>query len=237
MKNTVDNFDGGYSAVYYIDPNGEIQLATSNLKTGSGQNTKVYENVAFPDLELLKKAQENPDMPLVGRTTVEGEPLTVGIKVIKDIQGQPLALLVRGTSEVEFNDLLERTLLLQIGVGAVALLVAAIIAYWLGKTLTKPLKNLQTTAQKLGEGETGVRAEVESKDEVGQLAVTFNAMAEQVEASTRSLQETSLERQQEAEKQRQLKEELQDGVVRLLTDIEESSRGDLTVRSSVEAGA
>lgn len=237
VKNTVDNFDGGYSAVYYIDPNGEIQLATSNLKTGSGQNTKVYENVAFPDLELLKKAQENPDMPLVGRTTVEGEPLTVAIKVIKDIQGQPLALLVRGTSEVEFNDLLERTLLLQIGVGAVALVVAAIIAYWLGKTLTKPLKNLQTTAQKLGEGETGVRAEVESKDEVGQLAVTFNAMAEQVEASTRSLQETSLERQQEAEKQRQLKEELQDGVVRLLTDIEESSRGDLTVRSSVEAGA
>ncbi|QUS60192.1 HAMP domain-containing protein [Synechocystis sp. PCC 7339] len=237
VKNTVDDFDGGYSAVYYIDPNGEIQLATSSLKTGSGQATKTYENVPFPDSELLKKAQENPDTPLVGRITVEGEPLTVAIKVIKDIKGQPLALIVRGTSEVEFNDLLERTLLLQIGVGAVALLVAAIIAYWLGKTLTKPLKNLQTTARKLGEGDTGVRAEVESKDEVGQLAVTFNAMAEQIEASTQSLQETSLERQQEAENQRRQKEELQDGVVRLLTDIEESSRGDLTVRSSVEAGA
>ncbi|AIE73496.1 MULTISPECIES: HAMP domain-containing methyl-accepting chemotaxis protein [unclassified Synechocystis] len=237
VQGTVDDFDGGYSAIYYLDPDGALQLATSSLKTGSGQNTQLLKNVPLPDLSLLKQAQENPDEPVVGRLTIDGEPLTLAVKVIKNIQGQPLAFLVRGTSEVEFNQLLERTLLLQMGVGVLALVIAAIIAYWLGQTLTKSLKSLQSTAQKLGEGSTDVRAVVESKDEVGQLALTFNAMAEQVEASTRSLQETSLERQQEAEKQRQLKEELQDGVVRLLTDIEESSRGDLTVRSSVEAGA
>jgi twitching motility protein PilJ len=103
--------------------------------------------------------------------------------------------------------------------------------------LTKPLKELQVTAQRLGAGETGIRANIQSEDEVGQLAATFNEMADRVETYTQSIQETAQQRQQEAESQRRQKEELQQGVIRLLLDIEEASKGDLTVKSQVETGA
>lgn len=240
VKQTLDAFGGGYSAVYYSLPDGQgFELASSLLQTNPGSgNPDVVSNVPLPDDSILQLAKDSPSEVITTRTIIEGQPMTVAVKILKNLQGRDsIAFLVRGTPEDGLDSLLQDTFLLQFAVGGLALLVAALVAYQLGRALTRPLKNLQETAQKIGEGEAGVRAKVESRDEVGQLASTFNAMAEQVEASTRSLQETSLERQQEAENQRRQKEELQDGVVRLLTNIEESAKGDLTVRSSVEAGA
>lgn len=239
VRETLEILNGGYNAIYTISPAGDFELSVSALRIVDDQgNVRVADSVSLPELSLLEQAQANDSEEMVtGRTELRGSPFTVAVKPIRDPQGQVLAFLVRGREDRELMSLLERTFLLQMGVGALALVVVAIIAYWLGQTLTKPLKNLQTTAQKLGEGDTSMRAAVESRDEVGELARTFNAMAEQIQASTQSLQDTSLERQREAENQRRQKEELQDGVVRLLTNIEESAKGDLTVRSSVEAGA
>lgn len=240
VDNTVQAFKGGYSAVYYLDPNGDFKLATSALVT-SGMNALrmgIEPNVPLPNLDILKQAQASPDQSATTRLSINGKTLTVAADVVKDaVTNKPLAFIVRGTSEEGLNSLLEKTVLLQMGIGALALLLSGFLAYLLGRALTKPIENLQATAQKLGAGESNVRAKVESKDEVGQLAMTFNDMAERIESFTESIQKTSAERQREAETQRAQKEELQDGVVRLLTNIEESAKGDLTVRSSVEAGA
>ncbi len=237
VRETLEILNGGYNAIYTINPTGALELSVSALQVPDDQgNARIADSVPLSDLTLLEEAKANGSEEIsVGRTQLRGIPFTLAVKPVISPQGQVVAFLVRGTEEQQLMSLLERTFLLQMGVGA-GLVVAAIIAYWLGRTLTKPLKNLQTTAQKLGEGDTSMRAIVESRDEVGELARTFNAMAEQIEASTKSLQETSLDRQREAENQRLQKEELQDGVVRLLTNIEESAKGDLTVRSSVEAG-
>ncbi|MEB3161089.1 MAG: methyl-accepting chemotaxis protein [Synechocystis sp.] len=239
VANTVEAFKGGYSAVYYLDSGGNFELATSALVTSGIDDSQleVQSNVPLSNLDILKQAQANPDQPVTTRLSIEGKPLTIAVDTVKDVNNKPIAFIVRGTSEEGLNALLERTILLQMGVGGLMLLLSGILAYLLGRALTRPIENLQMTAQKLGEGESNVRAEVKSKDEVGQLASTFNKMAERIETFTQSLQKTSEERQKEAETQRQQKEALQDGVVRLLTDIEESAKGNLTVRSSVEAGA
>ncbi|MBE9239632.1 HAMP domain-containing methyl-accepting chemotaxis protein [Synechocystis salina] len=238
VRETLEILNGGYNAIYTINPAGNLELSVSALETEDAQgNARIADSVPLENLTLVEQARSGGTEMVAGRGDIRGVPFTIAVKPISDGQGEVTAFLVRGKQEQALMDLLETTFLLQMGVGGLALVVAAIVAYWLGRTLTKPLKTLQTTAQKLGEGDTSMRAVVESKDEVGELARTFNAMAEQIEASTQSLQETSLERQREAENQRRQKEELQEGVVRLLTDIEESSRGDLTVRSSVEAGA
>lgn len=68
------------------------------------------------------------------------------------------------------------------GLGLIALLVRASM---------KPLQKLQTAAADIAEGNYDRRAEISTRDEVGALAVSFNHMAENVEAHVRELTETA----------------------------------------------
>jgi len=68
-------------------------------------------------------------------------------------------------------------------------MLASIAAMLLGHTLSAPLRRLSTALTRFSSGETAVRAEVGSDDEIGVLAVQFNAMAEQVGGLLRSLAE------------------------------------------------
>ncbi|MEB3192272.1 MAG: methyl-accepting chemotaxis protein [Snowella sp.] len=240
VKGTIEAFDGGYSAVYFARPNGQLALATSMLSEPAhkaNDSPQLFKNIPLPDLSLVKQAQKGIGNNITGRLKIHNQYMTVAVKAIPDADGKPIAFLVRGTPETNLDTLLKETFLLQLGVGALTLIFSALVALVLSRALTKPLKQLQVIAQRLGSGEVGIRANIQSEDEVGQLASAFNDMADRVETYTQSIQETARQRQQEAESQRQQKEELQQGVIRLLLDIEEASKGDLTVKSQVETGA
>ncbi|MBK7895857.1 MAG: ATP-binding protein [Candidatus Promineifilaceae bacterium] len=75
----------------------------------------------------------------------------------------------------------QRFLALAVGVlGLTGLAVVA--ALWLAASFTRPLEGLQSSAMKLAAGDLTQRVRVDRQDELGQLAETFNHMAEQVEA-------------------------------------------------------
>ncbi len=78
----------------------------------------------------------------------------------------------------EFRDAINRLLLLAaLGAGAVALLVGLLVA----RRTTRPLAELTAAADELGAGHRDRRARVSSRDEIGQLARSFNAMADAVD--------------------------------------------------------
>jgi len=78
-----------------------------------------------------------------------------------------------------------RRALLGAGAGAVAL--AVVIGLLFSSRLTSPLLALQRTAEQMGAGDLSVRAEIQRPDEIGDLAVHFNQMAGQLEASFRQV--------------------------------------------------
>lgn len=239
VKGTVSTFRGGYSAVYYAQPDGKFELAVSLLENPAAQKeeNKVIKNLPVPDLALLSEAQQAGTEPVTRRMKIGNQWMTVAAEALPNSEGKPLAFLVRGTTEQSLDSLLRETFLLQLGVGVVALIITALVARALGNALVQPIKRLQESAQRFGQGETDVRAEVLSQDEVGQLAITFNDMADRVIASTQSLETSMQQRLQEAEGQRLQKEQLEEGVIRLLLGIEEAAKGDLTVKERVETGA
>jgi twitching motility protein PilJ len=242
VKDTVNTFGGGYGGVYFYKPDGSFALATSilgleNKSNGKNSELKLKSDVPFIDQSLLIQSQKDAREKLTTRAKINNQWMTIAVSSIVNSAGKPIAFLVRGTSEQSVDDLLQKTFLLQIGVGSLGLIFVALVARSLGKTLTKPIQELQESAQKFGQGEMDVRAEVRSKDEVGQLAMTFNDMADRVVASSQSMEKTMRERQQELDLQRKQKEELEEGVIRLLLGIEEASKGDLTVKERVETGA
>ena len=62
----------------------------------------------------------------------------------------------------------------------VSSIVAFSVAFIAIRTITKPLKNLTDAAEKFGQGDMNVKAEVKTKDELGELADSFNKMVEKI---------------------------------------------------------
>jgi signal transduction histidine kinase len=62
-----------------------------------------------------------------------------------------------------------------------AICIALIITYFLSQRISSPLRTLAATANKLGKGDFTQRVQIESRDEVGKLATTFNSMASDIE--------------------------------------------------------
>ncbi len=96
-----------------------------------------------------------------------------------------------------------------VGLGVV--LVIALTDYFLTTWLLAPLKSIAKGARKLQPGQLDHRIEVDSGDEFGQLALTFNEMAASLQANYGQLEEQVRDRTAELTRQNlQLQEEIQE---------------------------
>lgn len=230
VENTLNAFGGGYSAIYLRDANGKFALATALNQTKRGPQP----NVELPDTSLLSTAALAPKNSVTQRMEVGGQTYTMVAKSIANFAGNPVAILVRGTPETAVNNLLNQSQQQEFVMFFLALLVIASLVLVLRRAIVKPLERLQKTTLEFSAGDRSARAEVFASDEVGQLTINFNQMADSINTSTDAIEEQSRQRQVEAEFQRQEKERLQQGVVSLLLDIEDAKRGDLTVRAKLD---
>jgi signal transduction histidine kinase len=67
--------------------------------------------------------------------------------------------------------------------GIVALVASIILAYWLSRSVYKPLGEITEAADKIGRGEYSHRINSEETGDIGALAANFDRMASEVEAS------------------------------------------------------
>jgi methyl-accepting chemotaxis protein len=112
-------------------------------------------------------------------------------------------------------------LILLIGLLAGAALAAAAV-----RSVTGPVDNLSGTMKKLQQGDDEARAEIHSRDELGQLAYSFNSM----------LEERLAAQQREKDEQVRLAQEndtLNNSVLGLLQAVAQMAKKDLTVRATV----
>ncbi|RII29745.1 MAG: PAS domain-containing sensor histidine kinase [Geobacter sp.] len=79
------------------------------------------------------------------------------------------------------------------GATAVTLLAALLFSYVLSNLTSRPLRDMAVAAARIGRGETRTKIHVSSRDEVGELAVVLNDMAERIEGQ---MQRLSAEKQQ-----------------------------------------
>ncbi len=74
--------------------------------------------------------------------------------------------------------------------GAVVLIIGALVAYFLARNLIKPLRALQTFAQRVAGGALNARANIGAGGEIGDLADSFNRMVESLEQHQVKLRES-----------------------------------------------
>lgn len=251
VKGTLKAIGGGYSAIYSHKPTGEFAMATS-IDRGIGKNLEQAQSqVLLPDTKLLEDAIAAKGESVTKRSQVGNQTYTLaartlpnltretaeGAVTIPNAPQEAVTILVRGTPENALNDLLNQSLWQELAVLLLAIVLITAWAIILRRAIPKPIERLQQTAQEFSLGNRTVRAEVFATDEVGKLALTFNQMADSINAAAAALQDQSDIRQAEADFQRQEKERLQQGVIAFLLDIEDAQQGDLTIKAKVDEGA
>ena len=70
--------------------------------------------------------------------------------------------------------------------GAVAGFISLLLARWLARGMTQPLRDMAAAARRMEVGDYSVRVRARSRDEVGQLAAAFNRMTAELEDLERS---------------------------------------------------
>ncbi len=244
-------FAGGYSAVYFRNGEGEYELATSLYNAPSTPLDQPNPNLMLPGDDLLTSATTANGEKVAQRLKIDNINYTVTAQALPNIYKQdipittdsPVAVLVRGTSETDLNALLQGNVLLQIAIALLAIAMNIYLAFLLGRTIATPVKRLRGTTQDFAEGNRNARADVFSNDEVGQLAQTFNQLADNIVTSETALAEEAqrsqaarAEAEELAQNQKRQSEELQMELLTLLTNVEGASSGDLTVRAEISAG-
>jgi PAS domain S-box-containing protein len=98
------------------------------------------------------------------------------------------------TQDVEVaNAAVQSQVLASVGIGLVVILVGGAMAAFLGQTIATPVLTLTGVAQSFAGGDYDARADISSRDEIGQLAAAFNKMAEEVGTQTVALAERGRE--------------------------------------------
>ena len=85
-------------------------------------------------------------------------------------------------------------------------IVISIVTALIARSLTNPITKLAKVANLVSQGDLNVRAEIQSKDEIGALASTFNRMTEELNQSFNSLEVRVAERTTDLEIARQQSE-------------------------------
>jgi len=206
VKDTLEALEDGYSAVYQRAASGDFVLVTSLNLGESGKMEQARTNVTLSDERILKQAADalKPQQAfgdaVVQRVDIEGRTHTVAAKAIANAKGQPIGILVRGTPEVALNNMLRNSLAWQFGIASLAIVGDILLGGLLSRSIAKPVENLRRVTQKFARGDRQARAEVFAYDEVGELATSFNDLAENVSISEEKLQNQALYLQQEAER-------------------------------------
>ena len=151
----------------------------------------------------------------------------------KNNTGSPIANVDRETPEKSLNTLMGYRFAIAILIWVVVVLLHFIIVLYLIQTIVHPIRQLQEVAQDFSAGKREVRAATNLTSEIGQLSATFNEIADNIVASETDLGKLARQQEEEAQKQRDEKEKLQQEVIKILLEIEGAQDGDLTVRAKV----
>ncbi|MGD9899364.1 MAG: PAS domain-containing sensor histidine kinase [Calditrichaceae bacterium] len=123
-----------------------------------------------------------------------------------------------------------------LGIAFIVALTALILLYFPVQFVIRPLGELQRMAYRIKEGDFSKRIKYQSEDEIGNLARTFNMMAEAIQERTMSLERTAHDLQKR-EVELRIQHDRLNTVVHSLTDglVLLNSRGDVVLSNKASA--
>lgn len=158
--------------IFVTDVNGKVTYCTE-MSPCSHTGVNISESV----MKNLRNNREYSEMGKLGG--VYSDMYYTVATPIEDIKGNVWGyVFVTSHASAELNSFLTEILKMFL-ISAVAVLAITFVAvYFVSMQMVKPLRDMARAAKKIGMGEFDTRLSVSSYDEMGQLAMALNSMAE-----------------------------------------------------------
>ncbi|QKQ77019.1 diguanylate cyclase [Nostoc sp. TCL240-02] len=166
-----------------------LDVVTKLQQKGHLPNSPVKE-LATNELKL-KQALDNKQSDLIASLSATGN--QVNLIAIAHLKYKPWSVLFAQPLAIALAPV-EKQIRDAMLLFAIIASVVAIIAFAIGQLLTKPIIYLTNIVFQFTAGNLDIRAKISSKDEIGQLAKSFNNMALQLQTSLETLEQRVQER-------------------------------------------
>ena len=186
IQKLIDELTGqaNVAAIRILDSQKGDIAASSQPVSGIGAS------LSSEDLKLLDEAISSREM----RSALQSNILRVATPMLNgngDVQATILVYLTTENVQAAIRD----TILRSIFVSLAVIIVGILISFIFSNSITRPIRKLTTAVQIMGQGDLSHTVEVETKDEVGVLARSFNKMAEDLQSYIEELRRTTAEKE------------------------------------------
>ncbi|MEW5818913.1 MAG: ATP-binding protein [Cyanobacteriota bacterium] len=182
-------------SVYWIDNKGEIVFSLDNKVIG--KNVSEYESVKNV---INDKTGTITEKSFSNNNYMKKAYIPTNIPDLKFILEEPMSEISEfGKGLQTFN----------IFIIVISIIIVSITSFFTAEIFTKPILKLRNFALKVSEGNLDEKINIETADEIGQLASVFNEMVEKLKARTELLENEVIERRNINKELQQINIELQ----------------------------
>jgi len=162
---------------------GDLRISTNvtDLEGKRAIGTRVSEEVKTAVLDEGKSWND--------RAFVVKDWYITAYEPIKNTAGNIIGILYVGTLEKPYLDTANRVMFTFTVLASLCVIFLLVILYFATTRIIKPLQGMVIATQEIAKGDLDHKVEVQSTDEIGYLAVSFNKMTEKLKAANEELLE------------------------------------------------
>lgn len=184
------NQDIGTATLFQDD----LRIST-NVKNGDGTRaigTRVSEDVYN---QVVVDGE-----PYIGRAYVVNNWYITAYEPIKNSNHRIIGILYVGILEQKYVDIKQQTVFAFLAITLVGALVSMLLAYYISRSISQPINKLVSASGEVARGNLETSVEINSNDELGELADTFNSMASALKERDEKLKEFTKSKIMESER-------------------------------------
>jgi two-component system NtrC family sensor kinase len=185
----------------------DLRISTNvkNLEGKRAIGTRVSKEVNKAVLEEGK--------PWIDRAFVVNDWYIAAYEPIKSIEGEIIGILYVGMLEKPYIDLRNDVMLTFTGIAIICVAILLIILYFITSTIIHPLQSMVVATNKIAQGDLGHKVNINFRDEIGQLAQSFNQMTEDLKRANQKLIQWGKTLEIKVEERTKKLQEMQDSLV------------------------
>jgi two-component system NtrC family sensor kinase len=138
--------------------------------------------------------------PWIGRAYVVNDWYITAYEPIQDINDQVIGILYVGVLEQKYVDIQRQTVLAFLVITLLGALGSMLLSYFISQRISVPITKLANASRDIADGNLDTNVEIASKDELGELSDSFNAMASALKQRDDQLKEFTRSKIMESER-------------------------------------
>jgi two-component system NtrC family sensor kinase len=179
------------TATIFLD---DLRIST-NVKNGDGTRavgTRVAEEVYD---QVAKEGNQ-----WIGRAYVVNNWYITAYEPLRNVSNSIVGILYVGILEQKYTDIKSRTEIAFLVITLLGASVSMTLSYFVSRNISGPVKKLANASRDVAQGNLDTKVEIRSRDELRELADSFNFMASALKARDEKLKEFAREKIMESER-------------------------------------